>query len=159
MSGGLVLSGEGNGAQSFQMPTVLVDGGITFTVPAPRGVYTFLAAGLLQWIRVGPAMFTSLAGPPGQPVPDVSVPRIARGCIPGGDPIRLGQTLAITDAANALIERWTVPQVAETPFGRMIPMWAGSAYIRGAAAIAPFTITATGFSVGDAWSFSIPGHL
>jgi hypothetical protein len=155
---GLILSGTGaSGSQTFQFPDVRVGADQRpWSVPPDRGPYHYFRAGLLQFGLVGPGLFDTL--PSGRPFQTVPQALIAAGCIVTSTPTTLGQTLTITDVGGSQIEVWTVQNVAEVPFGRMIPLWRGSAFTA-AAFSSPFQIAASGFQSSDVWSLTIPALI
>jgi len=105
---------------------------------------------------LGPATFDTL--PCGRPFRTAPPDQIAFDCSVTSNPTVAGQQIIVEDANGAVLERWEVINVAEVPFGRMIPVWRGTAYQQPAAgSIAPFKITASNFGPGDAWSLTIAG--
>jgi hypothetical protein len=123
---GLVITGTGNGSQTFQMPNVVGGDGLPLAFQGGRGVWNYPRYGLLQWIQVGPRLFDT------QPLvggglPSAPADQIARICAANSNPIRIGQTLTITDANNAQVEVWSVINVALTPMGAQQPQWRGQA--------------------------------
>ena len=155
---GLTLSGTGNsGPQTFQFPDVRVGGDQRqWSVPPDRGPYHYFRAGLLQFGVTGPALFDSI--PCGRPFASVPQALIAAGCIPDCNPIRLGQTLTITDAGGSQVEQWVVQNRALIPLGPQVPQWCGSAFTAATFA-APFTLTPSNFQAGDTWQRVIPPLL
>jgi hypothetical protein len=165
----MTLTGTGNGTQQFSTFTVLTENSFPYTGPknpANRD-YSWYRFGLLSYfsVQVGTVDHsqdfinpTRYLFAPLLPVTPRPPPAMPSNCGATSAPIRVGQQLTLTDASNFVLEQFVVMLRSETPMGVQKLQWIGFAYHGGTYGI-PFSLTASGFNLADAWTWTIPARV